>query len=580
LIQHTHTHTHTKTKTKQSQAYIRLSVMRVLNAIVIMIVLSCTIMSSVTDAIELTRVRSNSRRTSNIVESLVGSDSRSAHVVDDQDEEFFRQRIPVAAVHQDTVEKREGATAFIQLPTSDDNVHRARRNCSSGFVCPFVTGDCCANGHQCCEHQCAMNEETREYFCVLKNDENLVSLHARMENYAAERASRRARKTRELAAEINQRDANEENMKQEALKQEEFNKQLGTAQERSTKRHRSKVLAHKEKLQRARYREEYDKQRPNHLEFVNEFKAYGGKYRKPQFLRVGDLCIVSGLVRGPNTTLQFTILPSECLPPGRLVFDMSVSQVETARYDILTTGRILFMGGASRAGGSNKHWIPLDGFAFPVIGADQHNIPLESPWTDYGKGNYQGARLYGHDQLCVINGVVRTNDWNTRHVKKGSVILIAPPQCRPNKAIIFHLNHHEHSLRVDLHADGKLVVVAGTYKHSWISLTGVTFTPKPGEPLQLINNWQPYANGYRTPSWVKSENMCIVSGVAKATKGFLATLCQLPPECRPSKRLIFTTSHHGTNSRLDVLSNGEIQYVAGAREEDWLSLDGIFFTVP
>jgi len=70
---------------------------------------------------------------------------------------------------------------------------------------------------------------------------------------------------------------------------------------------------------------------------------------------------------------------------------------------------------------------------------------------------------------------------------------------------------------------------------------------------------------------------CTVSGLIKGSKwGHVATL---PANCRPSKRLLFNLNNNGRTARVDVDTNGQVQWVAGGRDHSWLSLTGISFPV-
>merc|ERR1712100_557751 len=74
-------------------------------------------------------------------------------------------------------------------------------------------------------------------------------------------------------------------------------------------------------------------------------------------------------------------------------------------------------------------------------------------------------------------------------------------------------------------------------------------------------------------------NLCVVSGLIKATRGMRNPITRLPPNCRPNKRLIFNLNNHENTLRVDVLPNGQIHKVAGIFRHGWLSLDGIVFAV-
>merc|ERR1712070_1142337 len=48
-----------------------------------------------------------------------------------------------------------------------------------------------------------------------------------------------------------------------------------------------------------------------------------------------------------------------------------------------------------------------------------------------------------------------------------------PSDCRPKGRLIFNMNNHGKTARVDVTTDGKIYWVAGGRDHSWISITGI-----------------------------------------------------------------------------------------------------------
>ena len=52
-----------------------------------------------------------------------------------------------------------------------------------------------------------------------------------------------------------------------------------------------------------------------------------------------------------------------------------------------------------------------------------------------------------------------------------------------------------------------------------------------------------------------------------------------PTGSRPDHRLIFNCNTHESNVRVDVFPNGDVQYIAGTRINNWISLGGISFVL-
>uniref|UniRef100_A0A7S0L758 Uncharacterized protein n=1 Tax=Coccolithus braarudii TaxID=221442 RepID=A0A7S0L758_9EUKA len=280
---------------------------------------------------------------------------------------------------------------------------------------------------------------------------------------------------------------------------------------------------------------------------------------------------------GPKQNTRVAKLPPTCRPPERLVFDLHISRVSTARYDVLPNGDIMWAGGAFRSGGSLGHWVAYDGITFMVRGEQQLRVPLNPPWVDYGMAGYQGARYHvNRDKLCVVSGLIRTSDWRASAMT--NPIFTLDPTCRPDKRLVFQVNHHEYSFRVDVLENGEGHLIAGKKQHAWISLSGIVFYHRQKEALKLENGWGRYNKIYRAPSLKKKGNLCVLSGLARAYDGWVEHIATLPEKCRPAQRLIFSVSAHDKSQRIDVLPSGKVMWVDGAKT--WVSFDGIRYGVP
>ena len=79
---------------------------------------------------------------------------------------------------------------------------------------------------------------------------------------------------------------------------------------------------------------------------------------------------------------------------------------------------------------------------------------MASGWVNYGKG-YATAGSVRQGKLCVVNGLVRTanNRVPTKAVRVGTL----GPNCRPSERLIFNLNNHVGTARVDVYPNGGVV---------------------------------------------------------------------------------------------------------------------------
>jgi len=98
--------------------------------------------------------------------------------------------------------------------------------------------------------------------------------------------------------------------------------------------------------------------------------------------------------------------------------------------------------------------------------------------------------------------------------------------------------------------------------------------------LGSLNGWGPFGSSFGGAEAFVSGGMCTVSGLIKgafgSTNGF--TLTVLPANCRPSKKLTFNLNNLQTfSSMVQVHTNGQVEWKAGGRVGNWLSLSGITF---
>lgn len=259
-----------------------------------------------------------------------------------------------------------------------------------------------------------------------------------------------------------------------------------------------------------------------------------------------------------------TTLPPQCRPNKRLIFNLNNHQF-TLRVDVLPDGRIMKIAGTWR-----HHWLNLDGIFFATRG--QKAISTTNRWRNYG-GAYgsatytTGATATRTSTVCELEGLVKNGRW-------GQAMVTMPSNCRPNKRLIFNVNNHEKTARVDVLRNGQVVWVAGGRNHRWISLSGIAYVKSRGAPVSLANGWRNYGGSYKTTTASRVGRLCFVSGLVKSGK-WGRPFATLPKNCRPRGRLIFNLNNHQNTARVDVLPNGQVKWVAGGRSHHWMSLTGI-----
>jgi len=314
--------------------------------------------------------------------------------------------------------------------------------------------------------------------------------------------------------------------------------------------------------------------RRDKMPMLQGFTPYRGGYEYPTFTKMGHFCILNGLAQAKNMKNPAALLPEECRPDHRLVFDNHVYAEGTARTDVFPNGKVAWVAGPQRL---SHGWFAFGGMMFPTKEQWGNSILLQNHWVPFGKP-YAPPQYYQAGSFCLLSGLVRLRDNNGNLFKP--LIGTLPPGCRPKDGrIVFNANHHEVTLRIDITTNGEIQYVAGPRKYAWISLEGLGFmVESSSQPIELAKSWVPYKGAYRVPSFKRNANLCVLSGVA--TGGPDAIIGVVPEECRPYNRLIFFTNHNQYTHRIDVLPDGRIKRSGGFRKWAFESLDGIKYAVP
>jgi len=194
---------------------------------------------------------------------------------------------------------------------------------------------------------------------------------------------------------------------------------------------------------------------------------------------------------------------------------------------------------------------------------------LSNGWVAYGHG-YEAPSTTLYGDLCVVSGLIKRSAMASR-------LMALPPDCRPNKRVIFNLNNHANTLRVDVLTNGEVHYVAGTWQYGWLNLDGISFAVRNQRAVGTQNGFAAYGGSYGSPSYTVSGALCVVEGLVKGSQ-WGRSMVQLPSNCRPKKRLIFNQNNNAKTCRVDVQVDGEVTWHAGGRDYGWVSLSGIFFS--
>ena len=165
---------------------------------------------------------------------------------------------------------------------------------------------------------------------------------------------------------------------------------------------------------------------------------------------------------------------------------------KASRVDVHKNGDIVWV-----AGGRGHDWLSLTGIMLGVRPKKMRpqatnsgpnlkfyaRIAMQNGWAPYGSG-YRQPVITRTGPLCMLGGLVKATNGMQ------NPITTLPPNCRPNKRLVFNLNNHENTIRVDVLPSGQVRKVAGAWKHGWLSLDGIFFTVIAGRTTMLQNGWQ------------------------------------------------------------------------------------------
>lgn len=92
-------------------------------------------------------------------------------------------------------------------------------------------------------------------------------------------------------------------------------------------------------------------------------------------------------------------------------------------------------------------------------------LSMRSGWRAYGHA-WGSPTVVKTGTLCLVSGLLRGSRW-------GHTMAKLPSDCRPKGRLIFNMNNHASSARVDVLRNGDIRWVTGGRHHSWISVTGI-----------------------------------------------------------------------------------------------------------
>ena len=289
-------------------------------------------------------------------------------------------------------------------------------------------------------------------------------------------------------------------------------------------------------------------------------------YRPFTLSTIGSLCILSGSASNGNLRASMATLPANCRPSGRLIFPGSLTGPNMMRVDVIPDGNVVYAGGAYTGS-----FASITGFVWPSPKARTQQLKLLTVYVPYDK-NYAQPSVYYEDGFCVVTGLLRRNNWAAF---PGGEIAQLPPECIPEKYLMFHMNHHEKHLRIDINQRGTIVLGGGSGRHTWLSLSGMSYFAKPGNNVKALWGWHTRSGGHRQTNYRVKGDLCSLSGLLNGNGA--NHMFNLPDECRPKERLSINLNHHLYAARIEIFPDGRVMYAEGSRRWGWVSFDGCNF---
>ncbi|CAK9051702.1 Hypothetical protein SCF082_LOCUS28356 [Durusdinium trenchii] len=295
--------------------------------------------------------------------------------------------------------------------------------------------------------------------------------------------------------------------------------------------------------------------------------SWGQGFGEATFNTKNGMCMLEAIVLDGAAWTLFAQLPEGCRPTKQLIFAVNHHSYQH-RVDVHPDGRITWV-----AGPQHFNWVSLSNIAFAPGTVGHITLPLHNGWSAYG-GAYGSPDYTVRNGICSLEGLVfKSGGFFVQH------IATLPEDCRPSAILVFNVDNHGATSRVDINRDGIVTWAAAGGHQEWVALSGIVFSPMSSGasayPIPLASGWHNYGNGFADAAYHVVDGICTVEGlIYGGTWGHLATL---PSDCRPSKVLIFSMNHHDSQLRVDVRANGEIHYIAGTVTYDWVSLSGILF---
>ncbi|MCA9684628.1 MAG: hypothetical protein KC457_20755, partial [Myxococcales bacterium] len=317
--------------------------------------------------------------------------------------------------------------------------------------------------------------------------------------------------------------------------------------------------------------------------FSESFEDYDPGWAPVTATEQGKLVLLSGLAKlredAPPIPKTPTVGTLKSHPAGGLQAFAGYHSRGQVRFNIKRDGSLYVehFGRDLRVG-----WLLTSSMLFATRGTQP--LPLAADFRNYGKADYADASIATEGDLVVLAGLAVSSEY-----EPGRVIAVVPPAYRPSQDLVFRVNAHKGSARVDVRSNGEVTFYAGA-PPGWVSLSNIAWSLDPDAGLTFNGDYIDYGanvdSRYAGPSVEKVGDIVVVTGMVQRAAGKDVTANQLiatlPAGYRPAKPHMFYLNAHDQHVLVYVETNGEIR----VRPEKtgywdskyrWISLSGISF---
>ena len=200
------------------------------------------------------------------------------------------------------------------------------------------------------------------------------------------------------------------------------------------------------------------------------------------------------------------------------------------------------------------------------------SFQLQNTWADYSASYMPNGFTKTNSGVVMLRGLVKRI---SGAVVANETIGVLPEGYRPSATQMIATSSENTQGRVDIYADGRVVVNSGTA--GWVALDGISFIPEDGRysrtlATPLSNGWTVYGGSWAAPSYVVDDigrihfqGLASAGTLTNSTQIYNVPLSRLPPLYLHIKsRSYATASYLGVEYRTGTVPTGIVAKGSGS----------------